>query len=362
MKLSQIERLVKSAAIQKKHIPIALIGPSGVGKSAIVKQVAAELKIGCIDLRLASQEPGDLIGIPRASGDKTVWLKPHWWPEEGTSGILFLDELNRAPVEVRQAVFQVLTEWKMHEHILPDNWIIVTAMNPEGKDGYQVEMLDPAMLNRMLQINVDYSADEWLAYAHKEKLDKRVIGFISAHKALLHKVKESGAFPSPRTWTYVSNLLDMEALEESCLTETVSGLVGSEAAASFMSWVKKNYERPVSGEEVLKGDKEAFEKIKIQTRSQNNTTATDLAALLNSMHKEQKKLTKDQRANVREFMFSLPEHDDVIVAFMKKLPPPLVSLEIICEDTPQANKLATLYTQISKSADLGTGAKKVEKK
>lgn len=371
MRLGQVERLLRSIASKKMHLPVALVGESGIGKSAIVKQVAAGLKVPCIDLRLATQEPGDLVGIPRALGDRTVWLKPHWWPEEGTSGILFLDELNRAPVEVRQAVFQLLTDWRMHEHVLPDGWILVIAMNPEGKSGYQVEMLDPAMLNRMMQVTIDLSVDEWLTWAHKTKLHRAVIGFISSQKQLLHKVKEQGAFPSPRTWQYVSNLMESADMEEACFTEIISGLVGSEAAASFTGWIKKNYERPVSGEEILGDYTIVQEKIQSQNRSQNNVTATDLASLLTANHQQGKKLTKDQRSAVRKFIFDLGgdtdkqnkmKHDDVVVAFLKKLPPSLLSLEIVCEDSPEADQLAKLYNSIAKSADLadGTPSKKLK--
>lgn len=365
MRLGQVGRLLKSLASKEMHLPLAIIGESGMGKSAIVKQIAEELGIGCVDLRLATQEPGDLVGIPRAAGDRTVWLKPHWWPQEGTRGILFLDELNRAPVEVRQAVFQVLTEWKMHEHILPKGWSIVIAMNPDGKSGYQVEMLDPAMLNRMLQVQVDLSVDEWLAWAHKSKIHQAVIQFISSQKQLLHKVKESGAFPSPRTWVYVSDLLENANVEEACFTEVVSGLVGSEAAASFTGWMKKNYERPVSAEEILGDYPKVAERIRNQSRSQNNVTATDLAAMLTSRHQQNKKLAKDERSAVRKFIFDLGgeeekgkmKHDDVVVAFLKKLPPSLLSLEIVCEESPEADKLAKLYNSIARSADISDDKK-----
>lgn len=369
MRLQQVGRLLTSIASKEMHLPLAIIGESGVGKSALVKQTSKELEIGCIDLRLSQMESGDLIGIPRAHGDKTVWLKPHWWPEEGTRGILFLDELNRAPVEVRQAVFQLLTEWKMHEHVLPKGWAIVTAMNPEGKAGYQVEVLDPAMINRMLQVSVDLSVDDWLAWAHKTKIHQAVIGFISSQKSLLHKVKEQGAFPSPRTWEYVSNLLEFANVEETCLTEVIAGLVGSEAAASFTGWIKKNYERPVSAEEILKEYGVVQERVRTQTRSQNNVTATDLAALLTSKHKDSKKLTKDERSSVRKFIFDLGgdeekgkmKHDDVVVAFLKKLPPSLLSLEIVCEESPEADKLAKLCNSIAKSASIEDEGKKEKK-
>ena len=359
MRLGQVERLLRTMVTKKVRVPLALIGESGIGKSAIVKQVARDAQVGCIDLRLATQEPGDLIGIPRSKDgtERTVWYKPNWWPNEGTRGILFLDELNRAPVEVRQAVFQLLTEWRLHEHTLPEGWVIAVAMNPEGKAGYQVEVLDPAMINRMWQIPVEHSVDEWLAWATGAELDKSIIGFISSNKEMLHKVSEDGPFPSPRSWHNVSKILQNIELDETTFTEAVAGLVGPTASASFATWIKKHYQRPVSGEEILTGYTKVQAKVKKQNRAENNATATELAALLTSRTQQNKKLSKDERKAVRQFIFDLPDHDDVRVAFIKKLPATLLSSQLIGEDDPEADKLASLYNQIFRSSGADSASK-----
>lgn len=330
------------------HVPLALIGEPGIGKSAVVKEAAADEKIACIDLRLATQEPGDLIGIPRGKDgvDRTVWYKPNWWPNPGTKGILFLDELNRAPVEVRQCVFQLLTEWRLHEHILPEGWIIVIAMNPEGKSGAQVEVLDPAMINRMWQIQAEHSVDEWLAWAAQNNINKAITGYISAHKEMLQKVSEEGPFPSPRSWHNVSRIMEHVGLDESNFTEAVAGLVGPTVSSQFVVWMNKHYEKPVSGEEILTEYSKVQAKLKKQDRAKNNATATDLAALLNARHQQQKKLSKDERQCVRKFIFDLPEHDDVRVAFIKKLPATMLSSQLIGEESPEADKLAQLFNEI----------------
>jgi hypothetical protein len=363
MKLENVEKLLKSLVTKQVHMPVMLISEAGLGKSSVVKQVAEDLKIICVDLRLATQEAGDLIGMPRILEGKTTWAKPHWWPEDGTRGILFLDELNRAPTEVRQCIFQILTDWKMHEHILPPGWILVSAINPDGtKTGYQVEGLDPSMINRMNFITVELSFEGWLAWAHKMELHPAVISFISSHKDLLHKVSDSGPFPSPRTWEYVSRLLLAEAYDETTLTELVAGLVGNVAGTQFCQWMRKNHEKPVSAEEILEGyTKEIVARVRAQSRSANNATAIDLASLLTSIHKSEKKLTMPQRDAVRKFAMDLggygdknlvQKHDDVIVAFLKRIPSPQLSLEIICDQTPEAEKLACLFNEINKVTEI----------
>ena len=93
-----------------------------------------------------------------------MYARPEWFPDESQpKGILFLDELNRAPVDVRQAVFQLVKEKTMHTHKLPEGWFIVSAINPDNT-GYQVETLDKAMLRRFCQIKVTKDADIWLSW------------------------------------------------------------------------------------------------------------------------------------------------------------------------------------------------------
>jgi MoxR-like ATPase len=371
MKLSQLERLIKCIAEKQIHRPVTLVGESGVGKSSILQQVADDLKIGYIDLRAATQEAGDLIGLPDKSGDKTVWLNPQWWPEVGTRGILVLEELNRAPTEIRQCFFQLLTEWKMHQHTLPSGWVIFAAINPDGtKAGYQVEGLDPAMINRMALINVELSVDDWLTWAHKNKVHAAVIGFIASHKELLHKVKESGAWPSPRSWHGVSDFLKAEIIEENMMTDVVSGLVGNESAATFCQWMRKNYEKPVSAEEVLDGyTKDISTRVRNQSRSANNATALDMASMLTSIFKADKKLTEKQKDAVRKFALDLggygdknkkeaDKHDDVIVAFLKRIPSPQLSLEIICDTSPEAELLSSMFNEINTATEIAPPTKK----
>ena len=76
-------------------IPTFLWGAPGIGKSSIVKAIAKEMNIVCIDLRLSLMDPTDLKGIPfyDQKSHTALWAPPAFLPKEGC-GILFLDELN----------------------------------------------------------------------------------------------------------------------------------------------------------------------------------------------------------------------------------------------------------------------------
>lgn len=93
MNSDEIKTVLKSA--RSAQVPCFVWGDSGIGKSECVKQFTQENGLGFVDLRIGTQEAGDLIGLPSKEGDRTVWLKPAWFPELNTKGIIFLDELNQ---------------------------------------------------------------------------------------------------------------------------------------------------------------------------------------------------------------------------------------------------------------------------
>ena len=71
---------------------VMIWGPPGVGKSAIVAQVAERHSLQLVDLRLSQLAPTDLRGLPVADGKVSRWLPPEFLPNDG-KGVLFLDEL-----------------------------------------------------------------------------------------------------------------------------------------------------------------------------------------------------------------------------------------------------------------------------
>ena len=119
------------------NIATLVIGHHGVGKSQAVAQYAKEQKIGFMDLRLGTQDVGDLLGLaefvtelqpytftnPETGKEETgtrevkvatKFMRPDWFPTDPDSkGIIFMDEINRARRDVLQAVFQlVLDKWR----------------------------------------------------------------------------------------------------------------------------------------------------------------------------------------------------------------------------------------------------------
>ncbi|MBM4354183.1 MAG: AAA family ATPase [Deltaproteobacteria bacterium] len=279
MRLERVRELVRRIAERQVRVPILLVGPMGVGKSWVVKEAARTLGIECIDLRLAQHEPGDLIGLPRMDSGKTIWARPSWWPEPDTRGILFLDELNRAPQDVRQAVFQLVTEWRLHTHELPPGWVIVSAINPDSGD-YQVESLDIAMLRRFCQIKVVAIAADWIRWARTYGIHSGIIEFVTTHPDMLARKEEFRieALPTPEGFRLVDAMLKAGVMERGTSQEIVAGLVGDVAGTALRRHLDKGEAKYVRGAAVLADYAAVAAELASQAGDRMLSTLHDVAA------------------------------------------------------------------------------------
>lgn len=150
----------------RNKVPVMLWGPTGIGKTTAVYEYGEKIGAKVIVLHLASQEPGDLIGLPfrDPENNTTVHLRPEWLPKEDDPGkyIFFLDEFNRAPKFVLACMFPFILEGRLHTHFVPkDSWIIV-AGNPNDDDYDVTEMHDRALISRLCHVKLAPDPQEWL--------------------------------------------------------------------------------------------------------------------------------------------------------------------------------------------------------
>lgn len=251
MKVGEIKNVLKRT--RNAGVPIFLWGPPGVGKSAAVFQAAQELKIGFVDLRLSLLNPVDLRGIPvpdRETGI-TRWLPPSFLPQNG-EGILFLDELNVAPPATQAAAYQLILDRRCGEYVMPPGWYIVAAGN-RGTDRALVYEMPSPLRNRMLHFDVEVSIKDWMDWAWKNNVDSRVIAFLNFKNDALFEFDpkvHTKAFPSPRSWEFVSRIISQGEVTQ----EMVTGAVGEGMAHVFMTFLKVASKLP-SVKDILMGKK-----------------------------------------------------------------------------------------------------------
>ena len=227
-----------------KNRPIFLWGPPGIGKSDIVAQITDSLPNShLIDIRLSLWEPTDIKGIPyySANDNAMVWGAPSELPTEEFAAqydniVIFFDEMNSAAPAVQAAAYQLILNRRVGQYKLPDNVRIVAAGNREADKGVTYRMPAP-LANRFVHLELAVSFDDWFSWAVDNKIHKDVVGFLNFSKKDLYDFdpkSPSRSFATPRSWTFVSELLEDE-LDENTTTDLVSGSVGEGLAVKFMA-------------------------------------------------------------------------------------------------------------------------------
>ena len=263
-----VEKVVKrlgdaySAVLQKglplKTVPsVMLWGPPGVGKSQAVRQIAQVIRektkkdVRVTDVRLLLFNPIDLRGIPTANADKTlaIWLKPQIFqmdPGEDVVNVLFLDEISAAPQSVQAAAYQITLDRVVGEHRLPDNCVVIAAGNRVTDRSVAFKM-PKALANRLLHIEVEGSFKAWKHWAIRTGVNEKVVGFLSfrqSHLMAFDPASDDLAFPTPRAWAMVSDLLNGVNDNVDEMYPLIAGIVGSGTATEFRTWSKVYQELP----------------------------------------------------------------------------------------------------------------------
>ena len=250
--------------------PIMLFGPTGVGKSSSVYETAEELeaqtgrKVHVIDIRLTTASITDLSGIPYADAnkEKTVWLKPEiYMPDADDKGddiyIIFFDELEKATPGVQAAALQMILDRKAWVHKFPPNTFVIAAANPaRGTNKYETR-LSPELMNRFKHYNVQPDFDSFREWGIKENIHPYILGYLSYDESKLYADSESEAiaFPTPRSWKSLSDLLNAYENEYDSVEELhfdIAGEIGTGAALEFEAWCVVYQYLPVT-ENVFKG-------------------------------------------------------------------------------------------------------------
>jgi MoxR-like ATPases len=288
------EMLVKLYLSGVKIPTIMLHGAPGVGKSEGVKGFCQELslatqkKVNFSDIRLLNFSPVDVRGIPVPHVKETImhrdnvshisdnslaveieefdpeseefqknlvkvkekfsiWLKPIIFnldPSPDVINVLLLDEITAAPPSVQASAYQLTLDRKIGEHTIPDNTIIIGAGNRITDKGVVYKMPTP-LANRMSHFEVVATFEDWKPWAIKNGIHQLVVAFLSFRENYLHKFDPNSddlAFPTPRSWEFVSRYLKVFETPDNLFPEEakpiISATIGEGVATELRSFAK----------------------------------------------------------------------------------------------------------------------------
>ena len=205
--------------------PVFLVGAPGIGKTAIMAQIASELGIGLVSYSMTHHTRQSALGLPFIVHEEYEGLEyeaseytmseiiasvyAYMKKSETKRGILFLDEINCVSETLYPSMLQFLQFKTFGRHAVPEGWIIVTAGNPPEYNK-SVHEFDVVTLDRVKKISVEPDFGAWKAYAVSKGTHPAILTFLEIKKNRFYSIEaslEGKSFVTARGWDDLSDMM-----------------------------------------------------------------------------------------------------------------------------------------------------------
>ena len=306
-----------------------LWGKHGVGKSQCIKQFAEANGLEFIDIRLGQFEVGDLLGIPTIRDGVTEYAMPKWLQMALKGNCIILwDEINRAKIDVIQAVFQAVLDRQMHLFKFPETTYQICASNPNIDEYVVTDIADAAFMSRFGHVVLVPSAKDWIGYAEDKNFHASVVDVVRADPAMFgeHECEMPIELrPNPRAWEFISRFAkhtetttkekflnkELPTLTMSDFQEVAKGFLGVKACAAYFEQLNAT-DKPVPAKDILSKYSKVKEKVLFYAGHEGAKVRQDLlkVSLENCIKTLTKtplaELPKEQLDNFMDFLDDLP--------------------------------------------------------
>ena len=259
-----------------KQRPIFLMGPPGIGKTAIMEQVAGELGVGMLSYSMTHHTRQSALGLPyiahKTYGDKEYAVSEYTMSEiiasiydlmEETGikeGILFLDEINCVSETLAPIMLQFLQYKVFGRHRVPDGWVVVTAGNPPEYNN-SVREFDIVTWDRLKRIDVEPDFDVWKEYAYKIGVHPAVLTYLEIRKGDFYQIEstiDGKRFVTARGWDDLSQMIALYERHGIAVDEDLIGqyIQNAKIAKNFAVYYDlfNKYRSDYQVEEILAGN------------------------------------------------------------------------------------------------------------
>ena len=225
----------------ERQRPVFLMGPPGIGKTAIMEQIASELGVGLVSYSMTHHTRQSALGLPFI--EKKVYGGVEYNVSEYTmseiiasvydmmeqtglkEGILFLDEINCVSETLAPAMLQFLQYKIFGRHRVPEGWIVVTAGNPPEYNN-SVREFDIVTWDRLKRIDVEADYDVWKEYAYKKGVHASIITYLDIKKSDFYKIEttvDGKSFVTARGWSDLSDMIKLYEMHDITVDEKLIG-------------------------------------------------------------------------------------------------------------------------------------------
>jgi hypothetical protein len=206
--------------------PLLLMGPPGIGKTAIIRQVAQECGVACVAYTITHHTRQSAIGLPSIQTGsfqgQSFQITEYTMSEIVASvyqemertglqqGILFLDEINCVSETLAPAMLQFLQGKTFGNHQVPEGWVVVTAGNPPEYNR-SVKEFDIVTLDRVRKIDISADYPAWKEYAYQRRVHPAILSYLDIKPKHFYRVEttvDGKRFVTARGWEDLSQLLN----------------------------------------------------------------------------------------------------------------------------------------------------------
>ena len=211
----------------EKQRPIFLMGAPGIGKTAIMEQIANELNVGLVSYSMTHHTRQSALGLPfivkKTYGGIEYDVSEYTMSEIIASvydvietagvkeGILFLDEINCVSETLAPAMLQFLQYKVFGRHSVPKGWIVVTAGNPPEFNN-SVREFDIVTWDRLKRVDVQADFGAWKEYAFNHNTHPAILAYLEVKKNDFYKIEttvDGKSFVTARGWSDLSDMMNL---------------------------------------------------------------------------------------------------------------------------------------------------------
>ena len=219
--------------------PIFLLGAPGIGKTAVMEQIAQDLSVALVSYSMTHHTRQSALGLPFIAHKEyegmTYDVSEYTMSEIIASiyevmeesgvkeGILFLDEINCVSETLAPSMLQFLQYKVFGKHKVPEGWVIVTAGNPPEYNK-SVREFDVVTMDRLKVLSVDADYQVWKEYAQERGLHPAITNFLELKKEYFYKIETTvngRSYVTARGWEDLSEILKLYEEEEMKVDETL---------------------------------------------------------------------------------------------------------------------------------------------
>lgn len=239
-----LSELIKVAKLMPPKVSILLRGESGIGKTQVVHQIARDLNLTPLILRLPLMSEGDFL-FPVREGEFIRYLSSEEILKACESPCLvFLDEINRAFPTVQNYALGLTLERKYDRHVLHPKTRLFAAINI-GNNYTGTHQMDTALLRRFWAADIKLNHLDWITWAKEQKyIPDWIINFIKGHSDCLavypEQEEESEIYPDPRKWEMLATTLvesNLNNPESVVFQNIVQGFLGKRITSKFIAYL-----------------------------------------------------------------------------------------------------------------------------